>query len=137
MRVKITARKTALTLIEIMIVVLILGILAVIGVANMASLSKNAHQAVENETVGIVRRGLNLYPVASLSQGKDSPFPASLDNAPDASAAGESNPFFSTVVNPPGVTDAAWHKVNATTYQGPTGQRYSYDNNAGSFFPIS
>ena len=99
--------------------------------------SKDAHQAIENETVGIIRHGINLYPVTSASQGQEEPLPASLDNAPDDSVASGDNPFFSTVLTPPGVTDESWRKINVTTYQGPTGQRYGYDNRTGSFLPLS
>lgn len=120
-----------------MIIVLVtLAILLTIGIVKIISMANDARVVSERENLRVLRSGLNMYPIESISKGLPDAYPSTLDNAPAGTDASVGNPFFTEILSPPAITDSSWHKIDAITYQGPSGKRYGYNNSSGYFLEL-
>ncbi len=124
-------KRTAFTLVELVMVIVIIGLLAAVVVPKFADVNTEAKAAAEEGTVAAIQSGISLAHMAELIKGNDT-YPSKLDDAKvgDASA---TNALFTDVIDG-GITDANWSKVDATTYKyKPTGNSFKYDSGTGKF----
>ncbi len=127
----LSTRRTAFTLVELVMVIVILGLLAAVVVPKFTDIRSQAVNAAEQGVVSAVRSGINMYHMAQLAQGNDG-YPNKLDNATNG-VASQTNPLFTEVIDG-GVTDSNWKKTGTRTYKYlPTGNRYRYNKNTGKF----
>ncbi len=128
-------RQGGWTLFELLIVIILVGILSVSYFARFFNLTDESHNQVNEKTLMDLRSALSMYEARAYLKGEQ-PFPDVLDDAA-AGSASESNPFFSNVLNPPGVTDG-WEKLNESTYRVLGGNKttYQYNSATGKLNPI-
>ena len=116
------------TLIELIMIIVILGILAAVAIPKYLDLSYQAKSSAEKGVVGGVRAGIMTY------FANNKTYPASLD-ANGTFASGNCTNItvcFDQVLGQGAIT-SDWIKLNATSYQGPTGTNYTYNTTSGSF----
>ena len=116
----------AFTLIELVMVIAILAILAALAIPRFVDLSSDASESVEAQSAGAVRSGIYTY----YSTYKT--FPTVLDGAGIGSC-NPTNVCFDVVLTQGAETNENWQKTSATTYVGPAGNTFTYDNTNGSF----
>jgi len=124
--------KKSLTLIELISVIVIMSILLIVGGPRFIDFQEEAQMSVEKQNVGRIRIGINTYYIESIIQKRSSLYPERLDQAANSSASRD-NPFFTNVLNPPGITNRRWRKLNDNLYQAPSGNFYTYDSVTGQF----
>lgn len=130
---KTDMRKRGFTLIEFIIIILVISILAAMGALRFVDFKSDADRATEEATVNIVNVGLNTYYVESVMLERTPLYPLTLDGSAAGVKASSDNPFFTNVLESPGVTYGAWYKVSDLSYQGPSGTTYVYDPLEGTF----
>ncbi|MBI1850607.1 MAG: type II secretion system protein [Planctomycetes bacterium] len=119
------------TLIELVVIIVILGVLSAVAVPIFVDLQDEANQAAEEGVVGNVRSAISLY-YANLAASGTPRYPGSLDAATASSSAGNTNPFFTSVLSQGGVT-RDWTKNASSQYVGPAGGVYAYTSATGQF----
>jgi len=125
--------RQSLTLLEITIVLIVLSILLAIGVGRIVSISREAHLASEEAIIRAVKAGIQAYQIDSVLNDRIPAYPALLDAAPVGSRASRDNPFFTNVLETISVNRGSWQKESESTYRGPSGTVYAYDNTSGIF----
>jgi type II secretory pathway pseudopilin PulG len=125
-------KRSGFTFLELVIMILIAGILGAIAVPRFISFRKEAELAVEKQQAGVVKVGINSYFIQSVTSGRVPQYPAVLDSA-STEFASLQNPFFTSVVQGPGVINSLWRKLAPTVYQGPSGLFYFYYPATGEF----
>jgi prepilin-type N-terminal cleavage/methylation domain-containing protein len=120
------------TLVEVIMVMVICGVLAAIAVPKFISFRQEAILAAEKQVVSNVKIGVNSYYIESVTNGRTPLNVPVLDDATNTFAS-KDNPFFTFVLQSPGVIGSGWRKVIANAYQGPSGLFYFYDSSAGRF----
>jgi len=121
--------KKGFTLIELVMVIVLLGLLSATAIPFYYNLKAEAVTAAEKGVVGAVRSGILTYLAANRA------YPATLDSASFA-ACSVPNACFDTILAQGGVT-SSWGKASSLSYQGPTGDTYTYDPITGSFLSAS
>lgn len=119
------------TLIELITVIVCIGILAILAMPIFVNIAGNAETSAEDEMVGHVRTGLQLFRAQEMVNGTTVTYPLTLDDASVGQSAAN-NPFFSNVTQNP-YRGSGWQKQDSTTYIGPAGNTYVYDNSSGAF----
>jgi type IV pilus assembly protein PilA len=119
------------TLIELIMVMVICGVLAAVAVPKFISFRQEAILAAEKQVVSNLKIGINSYYIESVTRGRTPLNVPVLDDATNTFASND-NPFFTFVLQSPGVTGSGWRKVIANAYQGPSGLFYFYDSYAGT-----
>ena len=107
-------------------VIAVLAILAMIAIPRYVDLTGEAGESVEAQGAGAVRSGIYTY------YANNKTFPVVLDIA-GVGDCNDSNACFIFVVTQGGETSENWRKTSATTYRGPAGNTFTYDNESGSF----
>lgn len=127
------------TLIELVLVITILGILAVAALPSFIDITTDAATASRDGVVGAIREGLAIQYADSLVNNPTNPsYPATLDGQADATAASDSAPLFTNVLDQ-GV-NSRWTKTDSTNYvYDPDGLAtcYEYTPADGTFLVIT
>lgn len=126
-----SARPTAFTLVEVVVVTVILAVLGVVAVGRYFNLRDRAAASSEAATVGAVRSAIQQHRLnAELAGGVT--VPTALDNAAAGVTSSSTAPFFGGVLST-AITDG-WQKgADANTYIGPASNVYVYDPSTGRF----
>jgi type II secretory pathway pseudopilin PulG len=125
-------QRSAFTFLEIIIILLITGILGAVAIPKFISFREEAELAVEKQQVGSAKVGINSYFIHSVTSGRVPQYPPALDPAASAFASAQ-NPFFTSVIESPGVINPHWRKLASSIYQGPSGLFYFYYPTNGAF----
>lgn len=121
--------KKGFTLIELVMIIVILGILSAVAIPKYFDLQSQAKTSAEKGVIGGIKSGISTYYANACATGTCA-YPSTLDSA-SVAACSASNPCFGNVLSQAITTD--WTKASSTTYTGPAGNTYTYDNSAGTF----
>jgi hypothetical protein len=113
-------------------ILVICGVLAAVAVPKYISFRQEAILAAEKQVVSNVKIGVNSYYIESVTRDRTPLNGPVLDDATNTFASNE-NPFFTFVLQSPGVIGSGWRKVIANAYRGPSGTYYIYDPSQGIF----
>ncbi len=122
--------RSGFTLIELVMIIVILGILAAVALPKYFDIQTSALVSAEKGVVGGVRAGISTY-YAHQCATATCAYASSLDAASTGDCT-TTNVCFDTVLSQGGIT-SDWTKASATTYTGPAGNTYTYDNTTGEF----
>lgn len=124
-------RNSGFTLIELIFIIVCIGVLAYFAIPKFIDISGETGRAAEDEMVGKIKTGLQLYGAEYMVNNGQASYPPELDDA-SAGQSSTENRFFTNVLQEP-YGGSNWQKENGTVYIGPTGTRYVYDNSSGAF----
>lgn len=124
-------RNSGFTLIELITVIVCIGILIYISLPKFIDISDESQVAAEEEMVGHIKTGLQLYHAQTMVNTGSGSYPATLDDA-EAGQSSVDNPFFTNITQNPYRGDD-WQKESDTTYIGPADGTYVYNSSAGTF----
>ncbi len=125
------ARSLGISRLEIGFFALLIVFGGLLVVTKYLDLSILLEDSMDQGVVRAVRQGIAAYAVESRNRGNASLYPPLLDAA-EAGAGTPHNLFFSNVL-PKGIAVEGWEKAGQYEYQAPTGEKFFYDPQTGSF----
>jgi hypothetical protein len=117
--------KTKLTRLEIAALVIIIILSITIVIPKFFSLSEEAKRAAEKQDVSRIRIAIADYYLDSMLKNRTPLCPEILDSAKIGDASSD-NPLFTNVLVKNAITSEEWRKIGSTTYEGFSGNKYTY-----------